>query len=669
MLKTPEAKVFFDDVVAFIRTKPKVDIVKFADLYNSRPDLTTTWSEPEFSKYLEIKRTLLDFEKFSSFVEKQKKERNIFATQRRTELERALKETITSLENVVAENFGTDHANNALILLKKNRKLNANLAAVKNEALNTAVKESKEFLGINETEESSSGKKIIASNEVNDTKNSSQSVGEVLKGVAAGAVLSQALDPSNQGTAAAVGGLLGALAPEKMSQAKKGKSAELPAKESEEDGQNKAAPTDLSASIRDTEPSEITIVEKNDEQILQDYKIIWSKMSETGPTESVFGISNLKAHIDIVRDTARLLRSTPEIQKEYQNNCNFLNRIDEAAMQYHETLDVFDKITPGVLSSYEQCWNNLAAFSLERLLPENVATTNSIDAVKIGPELVKMIAGAIFLAELPEEEKLTAVSNPEHLTLSTKTDQVLYLRRPSIFMVIIAQGIAINAAYRVQLDNGVVPVEELNSDIEGWDHRAVYDAKDFTESVIIPYRYKYLNDVNSKEMVSSRVKRLSITPEFFVSFQQIVPDNLKKRANQLKTFYQSAVDENAKKSGMFNLAELNAIENLQYFYYTQRCYDHRKGYLAQYVNTEQLRDAKTQFSNLKKRISSAGVSINKVDVEAQKVLSSDIYFLTGNQFNETGKFMCSEYLTKLQQVSRGQKASGRLEKADELLQN
>ena len=60
----------------------------------------------------------------------------------------------------------------------------------------------------------------------------------------------------------------------------------------------------------------------------------------------------MRGHFEIVRDTIYLLRSTPEIQKDFQRSCNLMDRaLEEQVMQVHETIKMLDKTIPGIWNS------------------------------------------------------------------------------------------------------------------------------------------------------------------------------------------------------------------------------------------------------------------------------------------------------------------------------
>ena len=55
-------------------------------------------------------------------------------------------------------------------------------------------------------------------------------------------------------------------------------------------------------------------VETEPDKVAADFKTIYSKFAESTQNDQILGLSNLRGHFEIVRDTIYLLRSTPEIK-------------------------------------------------------------------------------------------------------------------------------------------------------------------------------------------------------------------------------------------------------------------------------------------------------------------------------------------------------------------
>ena len=142
-----QAKAFFADVVDFIKTKPNVDIVRFAELYNARPTQDIEWTDEVDARYAQIKDELLENDMFRSFHEEKVKQRELAQIQERDALVEELKGTVAKLENLIAEKFGTEEANLALESLKQNKSLIEEITKVSNEQISEAVLASNVILG------------------------------------------------------------------------------------------------------------------------------------------------------------------------------------------------------------------------------------------------------------------------------------------------------------------------------------------------------------------------------------------------------------------------------------------------------------------------------------------------------------------------------------------
>lgn len=140
------AKEFYADVVAFIKTKPNVDIVKFAELYNSRPSIESDWGDLESTKFNQIKLEMLKEATFKDFFNTQIEKRNLEKSKARAGLEQSLNKKLASLDTILAENFGSPYGNKALSLIKKGTALKSQLSAKTNDEIQVFVGEAEALL-------------------------------------------------------------------------------------------------------------------------------------------------------------------------------------------------------------------------------------------------------------------------------------------------------------------------------------------------------------------------------------------------------------------------------------------------------------------------------------------------------------------------------------------
>jgi len=140
------AKEFYADVVAFVKTKPDVDIVKFAELYNSRPSIESDWGDSEINRFNQIKLEMLKEAPFKIFFDTQTEKRNLEKAKARAGLEQSLNKKLASLDTLLAESFGSADGDKALALIKKGKALKSQLSSKTNDEIQVFVGEAEALL-------------------------------------------------------------------------------------------------------------------------------------------------------------------------------------------------------------------------------------------------------------------------------------------------------------------------------------------------------------------------------------------------------------------------------------------------------------------------------------------------------------------------------------------
>ena len=175
--KKVEAEFLYADVVKFIRNEPDVDVVRFAELYNSRPSLDLDWSDLQISKFDALKTSFFEEETFKDFFLEQENLRAKQALDLRLSLEGSLNEKTLVLEKMLVDYFGSSIGTEALMLIKESRELSANLALKTDDEIKNFISKIGSLIAIEEEVQSQiSQLKLIKFDLIAIVENSSSGV-------------------------------------------------------------------------------------------------------------------------------------------------------------------------------------------------------------------------------------------------------------------------------------------------------------------------------------------------------------------------------------------------------------------------------------------------------------------------------------------------------------
>ena len=134
-----EATDLYADLVKFIRSGAKVDLVKFAELFKNRPSVSSRWNEKTLDEYNSLKNLLLENSDFRIFYKKQINDREARTAEKRANSELALKNSKSKLNTLLAENFGTKTGDTVLALIQLTETTLADFAAKSQAELDESV--------------------------------------------------------------------------------------------------------------------------------------------------------------------------------------------------------------------------------------------------------------------------------------------------------------------------------------------------------------------------------------------------------------------------------------------------------------------------------------------------------------------------------------------------